>query len=203
MALCSCGLPACCCQPAVAVGFIYADLCCELSTHLAPAGFVYSEVSCAQAAATSFPLSKHTGGGDTAPTFSDLHIYLQLMWEVGLPPSPVEFSSHCCFDKLSRSWLLVVCCCSSWSVSSQAIWALASGGGPGALLVCLFNVKWRCCLQAGGVEGSKFCLFLVVLPVRFISNVSPRFYFWRHSFCFLPLAAILESPTLMSFISFG
>jgi hypothetical protein len=66
-------------------------------------------------------------------------------------------------------------------------------GSPGALLVSPFNVKWRCSAQAGGVEGSKFCLFSVVLPVRCISSVSPRFYFRRHAFCFLPLAAILES----------
>jgi hypothetical protein len=36
MAICGCGLPACCCQPAVAGGVIYADLRGELSTHLAP-----------------------------------------------------------------------------------------------------------------------------------------------------------------------
>jgi hypothetical protein len=35
---------------------------------------------------TRFPLSKHTGGGDTAPAFSGRCVYLQLMWEVGLPP---------------------------------------------------------------------------------------------------------------------
>jgi hypothetical protein len=34
--ICGCGLPARCCQPAVAGGFIYADLRGELSTHLAP-----------------------------------------------------------------------------------------------------------------------------------------------------------------------
>jgi hypothetical protein len=45
----------------------------------------------------------------------------------------------------------------------------------------------------GGVEESKFCLFSVVFPVRCISSISPRFYFRRHAFCFLPLAAILES----------
>jgi hypothetical protein len=28
------------------------------------------------------------------------------MWEVGLPPSPVEFSSHCHFYKFFCSWLL-------------------------------------------------------------------------------------------------
>jgi hypothetical protein len=33
---------------------------------------------------------------------------------------------------------------------------LPSGGGAGALLVSLFNVKWRCSAQAGGVEGSSF-----------------------------------------------
>jgi hypothetical protein len=49
------------------------------------------------ATATSFLLSKHTGGSDTAPAFSGRHIYLQFTWEVGLPPSPVEFSSHCHF----------------------------------------------------------------------------------------------------------
>jgi hypothetical protein len=70
---------------------------------------------------------------------------------------------------------------------------LLSGGGVGALLVSLFNVKWRCYVQAGGVEESKFCLFSVVFPVRCISSVSPRLYFRRHAFCFLPLATILES----------
>jgi hypothetical protein len=43
----------------------------------------------------------------------------------------------------------------------------------------------------GGVEGSKFCLFSVVLPARCVSIVSPRFHYRRHAFCFLPLAAIL------------
>jgi hypothetical protein len=35
MAICGCGLPACCCQLAVAGGIIYADLWGELNTHLA------------------------------------------------------------------------------------------------------------------------------------------------------------------------
>jgi hypothetical protein len=36
MAICSCSSPACCCQPAVVEGFIYADLRSEPNTHLAP-----------------------------------------------------------------------------------------------------------------------------------------------------------------------
>jgi hypothetical protein len=97
MAICGCGLPVYGCQPAVAGSFIYADLWGELNTHLAPTGFVYSEFSCSQATARSFPLSKHTGGGDSVPGFSGLHVCLLFMWKVGLPPSPVEFSSHCHF----------------------------------------------------------------------------------------------------------
>jgi hypothetical protein len=69
---------------------------------------------------------------------------------------------------------------------------LASGGSRGALLVSPFNIKWRCYAQAGGVEESKFYLFWLVFPVRCISSISPRIYFRRHTFCFLPLAAILE-----------
>jgi hypothetical protein len=78
-------------------------------------------------------------------------------------------------------------------MSSQAVWAMVSGGGLEALLVFPFNMKWRCYMWGGGVEESKFCLFWVVFPVRYISSVSPRFYFRKGTFCFLPLAAILES----------
>jgi hypothetical protein len=55
-------------------------------------------------------------------------------------------------------------------------------------------MKWRFSAEDGGVEGSKFCLFSVALPARCVSSVSPIFHFRRHAFCFLPLAAILESP---------
>jgi hypothetical protein len=81
------------------------------------------------ASATSFPLSKHTGEGDTAPALSGLRVYLQFMWEVGLPPSPVEFSSHRHSHQLSHSWLLGPRPRSSQSLS-----------GPSA---CLFTVLGR------------------------------------------------------------
>jgi hypothetical protein len=38
------------------------------------------------ASATIFPLSMHSGEGDTLPAFSGLCVYLQFMWEMGLPP---------------------------------------------------------------------------------------------------------------------
>jgi hypothetical protein len=81
----------------------------------------------------------------------------------------------------------------TWSVSSQ--WVPATGG-PGALLVSPFNVKWRFSALAGGVEGSKLCLFSVIMPAKCVSSISPRFHYRRVAFCFLPLAAILESPLI-------
>jgi hypothetical protein len=75
------------------------------------------------------------------------------------------------------------------------VWVLASGS-TGALLISVFNVEWECYVRAGGVEESMFCLFSVVFPVRCISSISPRFYFKKHSFCFLSLFTILESPPI-------
>jgi hypothetical protein len=103
MAICGCGLPAQCVQPAVAGGVIYADLWGELSSRLALQALFTQSSPVRDASSTSFLHFKHTGGGDTAPAFSGLRVYLQLMWEVGFPPSPVEFSSHSCFYQLSRS----------------------------------------------------------------------------------------------------
>jgi hypothetical protein len=57
--------------------------------------------------------------------------------------------------------------------------------------------SWDCYVWAGDVEESKFCLFLVVFPVRCISSISPRFYFRKHAFCFFSLVTILESPWIL------
>jgi hypothetical protein len=74
---------------------------------------------------TSFPLSKHTGGGDATPTFSGQLVYLQFTWEVTRSPSLVEFFSHHCFYKLSHTRLLGHCLCSC------LLW-----------LACSFTVLW-------------------------------------------------------------
>jgi hypothetical protein len=103
--ICGCGLPAHCCHLLLLAALFMQILEVSL-THIWPCRLFYSELSCARVSATSFPLSKHTGGGDTALTFSGLCVCLQLTWEVGLPPSPVEFSSLCHSHKLSHSWLL-------------------------------------------------------------------------------------------------
>jgi hypothetical protein len=90
---------------------------------------------CVTATATSFPLSKHTGGGDTALAFT---------WEVGLPPSPVEFSFHCHFYKFSPSWLLGWCSAilafSGWHVVRDFLSPLFGAQGALPSLLCVFFV---------------------------------------------------------------
>jgi hypothetical protein len=76
-------------------------------------------------------------------------------------------------------------------------------GGLGALIISLFNMKWRFSVPAGGVEGSKLCLFSVIMPAKCVSGLSPRFHYRRFAFCFLPLAAILESlQAALSYLHF-
>jgi hypothetical protein len=100
--ICGCGLPACCYQPAVAGGIIYADLWGELRIHLALQA-LFAQISPVREPLLQAFLFPSTRKGDTAPTFSGLHVYLQFMCEVGLPPFPVQFSSHLCFHNLSCS----------------------------------------------------------------------------------------------------
>jgi hypothetical protein len=128
MTICGCCFPVHCCQPAIAGGIIYADLRSELNTLLALQAFFTQSPVCEP---QSFPLSKHTGGGDTAPAFSGLHVYLQFTWEVGLPPSPVEFYSHNCFYKLSCSWFLGGAAApASWHVCLQLTWEVGLPPSP-------------------------------------------------------------------------
>jgi hypothetical protein len=103
--ICRCGLPACCSQPTIAGSVIYADLWGELSTHLVPQALFDQSYPVWEPLLQAFHFLS-TGKGDTAPALSGLHVYLQFMWEVGLPPSPVQFSSQCHFHKLSCFCLL-------------------------------------------------------------------------------------------------
>jgi hypothetical protein len=38
-------------------------------------------------------------------------------------------------------------------------------------------MKWRFSAMAGGVEGSKLCLFSVIMLAKCVSSVSPRFHY--------------------------
>jgi hypothetical protein len=73
-------------------------------------------------------------------------VCLQLTWDVGVPPSPVEFSSLSHFYKLSCSWLLGSCghSCFLWlaclftapcGIPLTPLWC---SGPPTLFAVCLF-----------------------------------------------------------------
>jgi hypothetical protein len=59
--ICSCGLPARCCQPAVAGGIIYADLRGELSTHLAPQSLFAQSSPVRESLLQAFPFPSTLG----------------------------------------------------------------------------------------------------------------------------------------------
>jgi hypothetical protein len=100
------------CQPAVSGGIIYAVLCGELSTHLAPQTlFTQSPVCEPLLQAFSFP---STLGEVTLHPLSQACMFIYSSCGKCIFPSPVEFSSHWHFYKLSHSCLLGVCCCSCW-----------------------------------------------------------------------------------------
>jgi hypothetical protein len=91
----------------------------------------------------------------------------------------------------------------TWSASSQAVWALPATGGPGGpphfsiqREVEILCTGWRC----GGVKVIPFLSdYAYKVCLQCLSSVSPRFHYRRVTFCFLPLATILESPQLLIF----
>jgi hypothetical protein len=129
MAICGYGLPAYCCQPAVAGGIIYADLWGELSTHVALHA-LFTQSSVRDATARSFPLSKHTGGGDTAPTFSGLCVYSShgkwvfppLLWHFPPTAAFTSFPAPDCWACAAAP--------ASWHVCLQLTWEVGHPSSP-------------------------------------------------------------------------
>jgi hypothetical protein len=78
------------------------------------------------ATAASFPLSKYTRGGDSAPAFSGLCVYLQFTWEVGLLPSLWSFPPTATFTSFPAPHCCWVCAAvpalSCWLVYLQVTW---------------------------------------------------------------------------------
>jgi hypothetical protein len=101
------------------------------------------------------------------------------MWEVGLPPSPVEFSSLRHSQKLSCSWLLGTC------PRSCPLW-------PG--LACLFTVSGGIPLPPFSTQGappSLLRVFIVLIAYYSVSlfclgqgrSVQGAMLFWPRDVC--------------------
>jgi hypothetical protein len=141
MAICSCGSPARCCQPAVAGGFIYADLRSELNIHLAPQALfswawppllqafpfpsTWGRWHCTRFLRPACLFAAHVGSGSSL-----------LSCGVFLPPP---------LFKLSCSWLLGGChhSCLLWpSYLFTVPWGIAPPpffGAQGALSLCYLS----------------------------------------------------------------
>jgi hypothetical protein len=136
----------------------------------------------------------HTGGGDTAPAFSSLHVYLQLTWEVGLPPSPMEFSSLCHFYKHSQSSLLGMCRSACLLQPSLFIYSsmrdspptfFGTLGAPPSLLhvfivliayysVSLFFPGWGSFCPGGYADLAQGCLWEYHIPLSLPCPCLPK-----------------------------
>jgi hypothetical protein len=96
----------------------------------------------ATSTATSFPLSKHTGGGDTAPTFSGRCVYLQLTWEVGFPRLLWRFPPSATFTSFPAPGCWA--CAAAPDFSSRLVVRdfpsphLRRSGCPALFAMCLF-----------------------------------------------------------------
>jgi hypothetical protein len=146
--------------------------------------FTQSSPVC-DATATSFPLSEHTGGGDTAPAFSGLCVYLQFMWEVGLPPllwsflpfsTLTSFSAPGCWacaptPALSgQAWLVYLQFCEGFPSPP-----LRCSGCPTLFATCLycsiayysvsFFPRWGLVCSGGYADLAQGCLWKYHVPL--------------------------------------
>jgi hypothetical protein len=101
------------------------------------------------------------------PSLDDLFIYSHV--GSGPPPSPVEFSSHCRFYKLSCSWLLGRCCCSCllrptslFTVPRDCPPTLFGIQGTPPSLLCVF---FYCCLLFSLFSMGGVWSFLGAMPL--------------------------------------
>jgi hypothetical protein len=114
------------------------------------------------------------------------------MWEVGLPPSPVEFSSHCHFYKLSHSWLLA--CATAPAFSWWLVYLQFHEGFP---LPPLFGAQ--------GTLPSLLCAFFVVIAYYSVffsfflgwRSVSPGGYADLAQGCLWEYCVLLSSPCVL------
>jgi hypothetical protein len=132
------------------------------------------------------PLSKHTGGSNTAPAFSGLRVYLQFTWEVGLPPLSCGVFLPL---PLSQAFLLLVAGRAPPlppSLARPGLFIYSSGRGspppfwhsrhPNFFVTCLycsycsllsfsFFPVWRSVCPGGSADLAQGCLWKYCVPL--------------------------------------
>jgi hypothetical protein len=163
--------------------------------------------------------------GATTPAFSSQLLSLQFHEGLPLPPSsairvprPLCYVSFCCclfslfFPLFSLDggqsihgvmliWPRVVCGSTTCQLAHLVV--CSSRAGRSWHLVVqepswFLHLMWSGdAIRGLGVWRSWGFDSSLVFPVRCISSVCLGFYFRKHSFCFLPLVAILEYPVFV------
>jgi hypothetical protein len=144
MSICSCGSPAHCCQPAVAGGFIYADVSSELNTHLAPQALFCSEFSWARCHCYKLsPFQAHWGRWHCTSFLSSMCLFTV---HVGSGSSPLSCGVFLPKPLLQAFPLLVAGCVPPLLPSPASLWGispshlLGTQGAPPSLLRAFFVV---------------------------------------------------------------
>jgi hypothetical protein len=126
--ICGCGLPAHCCQPAVAGGFIYADLRGELNTHLALQALFTQSSPVQEPLLQAFPFPSTPGEVILHPhSLACMFVYSSRGKWVFPLSCGVFLPLLLC--KLSHFWLLGMCCCSCQPLCLFTV-HMGSGSSP-------------------------------------------------------------------------
>jgi hypothetical protein len=125
MAICGCGLPAHCCQPALAGGFIYADVRSELNTHLALQALFTQSFPVPDPLLQAFPFPS-TLGEVTLHPLSQAGMFIYSSREKwAFPPLPLSFPPSTTFTSFPTP--------GCWACATDPVFSHSA---------CLFTALW-------------------------------------------------------------
>jgi hypothetical protein len=197
--ICSCGLPACCCQPAVAGGVIYSDLTGELNTHLALQALFTQEFSCAQPLLQAFPFPR-TLGEVTLHLLSQACMFVYSSFGKWVfPPLLWSFPPTSTFTSFSAPdyWVVMLLLSAAFVYSSCGNWVFPPLVWSFPLSASLTSFPAPGCWACAPAPACRACLFTVLGRISFpqssalsaphpLSHVSLLFLLLITQFLFFP-----------------
>jgi hypothetical protein len=155
-------LPACCCQPAVAEGFIYADLWGELITHLTLQALFTQSSPVRKPLLQALPFPSTVGEVTLHPLSQACMFVYSSHGKWVFPPLLWSFSPLCHSHKLSGSWLL-----GAHPRSRQSL------SGPGLFIYCSGKDSLPPIFSAQCAPPSFPHVFIVLIAYYSVSLFSP------------------------------